>query len=62
VQIAPSVPADLLRPEPGWMGVSPHSEGDLVNALIAEKRGRERANGKLEAINEILSGPTGRPQ
>ena len=49
------VPADLLRPEPGWTGRAPRTERDLALAVAAERAGRMRANGKLEAIAEIVS-------
>lgn len=49
-----SVPASLLAPEPGWQGVTPRTEGELVDAVEAEKTGRERANAKLRSIAEIV--------
>lgn len=50
----PVVPADLLRPAPGWAGPVPATEGQLSDALIAEARGRRRANAQIAAIAEIL--------
>lgn len=51
------VPADLLRPEPGWTGPVPTNVGQLVDAAAAEKRGRETANAKLLTIAEMLHQP-----
>lgn len=50
----PVVPADLLRPAPGWTGPVPMTEGQLSDALIAEARGRRQANAQIAAISEIL--------
>lgn len=50
----PVVPADLLRPAPGYSGPVPRTEGQLSDALIAEARGRRQANAQLAAIAEIL--------
>ncbi len=50
----PPVPADLLTPCPGYAGPPPRTEGRLADALLAEVRGRRCANGKLEAVSEIL--------
>lgn len=49
------VPADLLRPAPGYAGPTPSTEGQLSDALIAESRGRRQANAQLAAISEILT-------
>ena len=59
VAIAPGVPADLLQPCPGYRGAPPVTEGQISDALIAEARGRDCANGKLATVAEILnpSGP-----
>lgn len=51
----PAVPADLLVPCGGYTGPSPRTEGQLSDALVAEARGRQCANGRLAAIGEILS-------
>ena len=48
------VPADLLQPVAGYIGPAPTTEGALIAAAVAEKRGREAANAKLAAISEIL--------
>ena len=50
----PAVPADLLRPCEGYIGPMPRIEGQLSDALIAEARGRACANGRLEAVRQIL--------
>ena len=50
----PKVPADLLQPEPGYTGPVPQTEGQLSDALIAERRSRQAANAKLTTIGEIL--------
>lgn len=50
----PVVPADLLRPAPGYLGPVPRNEGQLSDALIAERRGRQHANAQLAAIREIV--------
>ena len=52
--IQPYIPADLLQPVAGYIGPAPTTEGALIAAAIAEKRGREAANSKLAAISEIL--------
>jgi len=49
------VPADLLQGCSGYTGPVPKNEGQLSDALVAEMRGRHCANGKLAAIDEILS-------
>ncbi len=54
----PNVPADLVTPCPGYTGPVPTTEGQLSNALIAEAQGRGCANGKLEAVDEILERPS----
>lgn len=46
----PVIPADMLTPCPGWQGRRPQTEGELIRAALAEKGGRECANGKLQAI------------
>jgi hypothetical protein len=50
------VPLDLLQPEVGWQGPVPTTEGMLIDALVAEKHGRERANQKLCAVGEVTVG------
>lgn len=55
--VAPYVPADLLRTAPGWRGAPPATEGQLVDAAAAEKRGRELANARIEAIAQIVGAP-----
>lgn len=44
------IPAELLTPCPGWTGRRPQTEGELIRAALAEKGGRECANGKLQSI------------
>lgn len=51
------IPADLLVPCQGWTGSTPKTEGQFVSAALAEKRGREECNLKLESISEIVAGP-----
>ena len=51
----PRVPPDLLQPVPGYTGPVPQTEGQLSDALIAERRGRQAANAKLSTIGEILN-------
>ncbi|MEP5000617.1 hypothetical protein [Pseudophaeobacter sp.] len=53
----PRVPPDLLQPCAGYTGPLPQSEGQISDALIAEARGRACANGRLEAVGEILDLP-----
>jgi hypothetical protein len=53
----PQVPADLLQPCAGYTGPLPQSEGQISDALIAEARGRECANGRLATVAEILTLP-----
>ncbi len=36
----PIIPADLLRPCPGYRGPIPRNEGQLIDAVVAEKQGR----------------------
>lgn len=50
------IPADLLQPVAGWQGPAPRTEGQLIDAAVAEKRGRERANAQIEAIGQIVGG------
>lgn len=51
----PPVPADLLAPAPGWTGLPPSTEGQLIDAAAAEKRGRQMCNGQLLTITDILT-------
>ncbi len=51
---SPPVSADLLQPCPGYTGPIPQSEGQVSDALVAEARGRSCANGRLQAVAEIL--------
>ena len=53
VTAPPPIPAALLRPCTGYRGPIPLNEGQLVDALVAEKRGKKCANGKLKAIELI---------
>lgn len=55
------VPEELFRPEPGWIGPVPATEGQLIDAALAEKTGRQRANEKLGTIREIVVGPPTKP-
>lgn len=55
IEPPPRVPADLLQPVPGYTGPVPQTEGQLSDALIAERRGRQAANAKLATIGEILN-------
>ncbi|KZL06183.1 hypothetical protein PsAD26_03944 [Pseudovibrio sp. Ad26] len=50
ITMPPPIPADLLRPCPGYRGAIPRNEGQLIDAVVAEKQGRECANGKLHVI------------
>lgn len=53
----PRIPADLLKPAPGWTGPRPASEGQWTDATWAEKRGRLQCNGQLLTISEIAYPP-----
>lgn len=55
------VPDELFREEPGWVGPIPETEGQLIDAALAEKTGRLRANEKLGTIREIVVGPAKKP-
>ena len=44
------IPPELVTPCPGWQGRRPATEGEVMRAALAEKGGRECANGKLAAI------------
>jgi hypothetical protein len=54
----PVIPADLLKPAPGWTGATPATEGAFTAAAWAEKRGRLQCNGQLLTISEIAYPPT----
>lgn len=59
IKLAPiphNVPPDLLTSCPGYTGPVPQNEGQLSDALVAEAGGRACANGKLEAVDEVLNG------
>jgi hypothetical protein len=49
-----TVPSDLLTPCPGWLGARPVTEGQLIRAALAERTGRQCANGKLGAVAGIV--------
>lgn len=55
IQSQPPVPADLLAPVPGWTGPRPATEGQLIDAAAAEKRGLQICNGQLLTIADILN-------
>ena len=48
------VPADLLKPCPGWQGPVPATERQLARAAAAEKAGRICANTKLAGVAQIV--------
>lgn len=52
----PVVPADLLEPVPGWSGPTPETQGQLVSAVIADRRALGQCNLQVETIREILQG------
>lgn len=56
IPVEPTIPADLLVPSKGWTGPTPQTEGQLIDAVEAEKSGREDANRKIKAISEIVDG------
>lgn len=47
----------LLQPCPGWQGPTPRTEGELIDAAAAERRGRLRCNAQLASIETILNLP-----
>jgi hypothetical protein len=51
----PPIPADLLKPAPGWTGPTPYNEGTWGDAAWAEKRGRLQCNGQLLTIDQITN-------
>ncbi len=58
VAVPHSVPGGLLMKCIGCTGTLPQNEGQLSETWLAEVRGRDYANGHIEAIAEILN-PTG---
>lgn len=44
----------LLQPCSGWTGPTPQTEGELADAMLAEKRGRLTCNAQIEAVAKIL--------
>ena len=58
VAVPHSVPGGLLMKCIGCTGTLPPNEGPLSEACLAEARGRDCTNGRIEAIAEILI-PTG---
>lgn len=52
----PVVPADLLEPVPGYQGKTPKTQGQLISAIIADKRALGQCNLQVESIREILQG------
>lgn len=52
--VAPTIPADLLTGCPGYTGPVPRTERDIVLVVVAEKRGRECANAKIETIAGMI--------
>lgn len=53
----PPIPADLLKPAPGWTGPTPATKGTFTAAAWAEKRGRLQCNGQLLTIDQITNPP-----
>jgi hypothetical protein len=51
------IPADLLRPAPGYTGPAPVAERDFAAAAHAEQVGRLTCNLQLESVAEILAAP-----
>lgn len=51
---AGKVPAEMLRPCDGWLGPVPVTEGQVLRAALAEKTGRECANGRLAGVARVL--------
>lgn len=54
VVVAPVIPPDLLVGCAGHLGPAPGTEGQLVDAIVSEVRGRQCANRKIEAIAAIV--------
>lgn len=52
----PVVPADLLEPVPGWAGSAPQTQGQMMSAIVADKRALGQCNLQLGAISEVLQG------
>ena len=57
VSVAPSIPADLLRPVSGYTGPLPHDEKAYADAAHAEQRGRMTCNLQLEAVADLAKNP-----
>lgn len=55
IYAVPPIEASLLLPCDGWTGPVPETEGQLADAILAEKRGRACANGRLQAVGEVLA-------
>lgn len=53
----PPIDPSLLQPCPGWQGPTPRTEGELVDAAAAERRGRMRCNAQLSSIEMIFNLP-----
>lgn len=51
-----AVPAELLLPPTGYVGPKPTTEGQLVAAVIADKKALGQCVLQLESVREILSG------
>lgn len=49
------VSPDLLSPCPGWRGGEVWTERDVIEVLLAERRGRICANTKIETIDRTLN-------
>jgi hypothetical protein len=55
--VTPPVDLGILQPVTGWTGATPATEGDLISAAAAEKRGLMMCNGQLETVARILARP-----
>lgn len=53
----PPIDPGLLQACPGWQGPAPRTEGELIDAAAAERRGRLRCNAQLNAIEMIVNLP-----
>lgn len=49
--IAAPIPPEMLQPCPGWEGLPPQTQGELLRAALAERTGRLCANEKLASIS-----------
>ena len=54
IEVAPVVPAALLTPCAGWQGPTPATQGDLIEAVVAERSGRLCANDKLASVGRLI--------